>query len=167
MFVLSLESCLEQRERDYTQRRLFSAAGRTSEHYQTPSFIIHVSFSSSLQVFILSPLFIFSIPAISALLLLLSHSPHFSPSSHPPHFCTPLFIFLTVLQSHTPPLQNVQGVWWTQEGARRGLRLKVEGYRGEEDPRCSSRGHKCHYDRSCTGLSSLPSCTRAHTVRAP
>lgn len=89
------------------------------------------------------------------------------PSSHPPQFCTPFFIFLTVLQSHTPPLQNVQGVWWTQEGARRGLRLKVEGYRGEEDPRCFSRGHKCHYDRSCTGLSSLPSCTRAHTVRAP
>lgn len=32
-----------------------------------------------LQLFILSPRFIFSIPAISALSLLLSHSPRFSP----------------------------------------------------------------------------------------
>lgn len=41
--------------------------------------LLYHSCPSFLQLFILSPRFIFSIPAISALSLLLSHSPRFSP----------------------------------------------------------------------------------------
>lgn len=76
-------------------------------------------------------------------------------STHLP--CSSLSLFLTSASPspffslscvHTPlPLT----VWWAQKGAWRGLRLKVEGYRGEEDPCCSARGNKCHHDRSCTG----------------
>lgn len=149
-----------------TRKEDFSrAAGRTLPNTLLYHSYVLLVFTPGVYSFS-STHFSLSIPTISALLLLHAHLLS-SPSSRSPQFCTPFFIFLTVLQSHTPPLHNVQSVWWTQEGARRGLRLKVEGYRGEEDPRCSSRGHKCHYDRSCTGLSSLPFCTRAHTVRAP
>lgn len=73
---------------------------------------------------------------------------------HPPSlFFSPSCICVTL------PLDEL-GVWWAQEG---GWRLKVEGYRGKEEPCCSSRGHKCHHDSSCNPLSLLQKCI--HTCK--
>lgn len=109
----------------------------------TPHILPHTHFFSPLSfpclthfIFFVQPFLLFIPPSPAALCPL----PFCNPPSLSSLFCV-----------NTPLPLDVLGVWWTHEGAWRGLRLKVEGYRGEEDPCCSARGHKCHHDRSYTG----------------